>query len=167
MLFFILFPVMLAAQEFSTYQNRKAWILNSTKDVALLESGKHGMPKAIVRLHHNPHDESALTYITHVLDNRNQNMFDFPGVALALCRYWDSFSPAQRMKIQSSLQRLAKEDKENGEGFLGHGTENHATIMWASAYLFGQLFPDARWANGMNSKELMADMKERDRKSVV
>ena len=161
----LLVPVMLTAQDFSTYQLRKKWILDNTKDIELLESGKHGMPKSVARLHHNPHDQGALVYITHILEHRGQNMFDFPGVALALCRYWDSFSPAQLQRIQRSLERLAKPDKNQGEGFLGHGTENHATIMWASAYLFGQLFPNAKWANGMTSQELMADVKERMRKT--
>ena len=156
----LLFPLALAAQDFSTYQNRKIWIFEQTKDIELLESGKHGMPKAVIRLHHDPHDPAALDYLTHVLDNRHQNMFDFPGMALALCRYKDSFTPAQLLKIQHSLERLAKPDKNAGEGFLGHGTENHATIMWASAYLFGQIFPDAKWANGMTSKQLMAETKE-------
>ena len=162
---FILFPMMLSAQDLSTYQNRKAWVLDQTKDIELLESGKHGMPKALARLHHDPRDQSALTYVANVLENRHQYMFDFPGVALALCRYRDSFTPFQLKKIQRSLERLAKEDKIDGEGFLGHGTENHATIMWASAFLFGEVFPDAQWANGMNSRELMDDMKERMRKT--
>jgi hypothetical protein len=161
----ILSPHVGFAQDLSTYESRKQWLLDEIKDVELIESGKHGMPKAIVRLHHNPHDQAALTYITSVLDNRFQNMFDFPGVALALCRYWDSFSPAQREKLQHDLERLAKPEKGKGEDFMGHGTENHATVMWAGAYLFGQLFPDAQWANGMTSKELMAEMKERMRKA--
>jgi hypothetical protein len=140
-------------------------MLNTLKDVELIENGKHGMPKAIIRLHHDPHDQAALTYVTNVLDNRFQNLFDFPGVALVLCRYRDSFSPAQLEKLQSDLERLAKPKKGEGEDFMGHGTENHATVMWASAYLFGQLFPDAKWANGMTSKELMSEMKERMRKT--
>ncbi|GHV47879.1 hypothetical protein FACS1894181_02290 [Bacteroidia bacterium] len=153
------------AQDFSTYESRKQWLLKELKQVELVESGKHGIAKALARLHNNPHDEGALVYLTNILDNRNQYMFDFPGVAFALCRYWDSFSPAQRAKLQHDLERLAKEDKKDGEGFLGHGTENHATIMWVGGYLFGQLFPGAKWANGMNSKQLMDDLKERMRKT--
>ncbi len=160
-----LIPVLMVAQDLSTYQNRKNFILGAFKDVALSEGGKHGLPKAIARLHAHPDDEAALTYISTILDRETQNMFDFPGVALALCRYWDSFSPEQIAEIKSDLERLAKTDKIGGEGFLGHGTENHATMMWCSAYLFGQLFPDASWANGMTSAELMANMKERLRKT--
>jgi len=152
-------------QDFSTFEKRKQWLLAELKDVDLSERGKHGLPKAIARLHNNPHDQGALVYITNILDHKDQCMFDFPGVALALCRYWDSFSSAQRNKLKVDLERLAKPDKNDGEGFLGHGTENHATMMWSAAYLFGQLFPDAKWANGMNSAELMADMKERLRKT--
>jgi len=159
----LLLPV--SAQNFSTYQNRRSEVLKSLENVELQERGKHGLPKAIARLHANPHDREALNYITSVLDNKNQSMFDFPGVALALCRYWDSFSPEQITAIKSDLERLAKSDKVEGEGFLGHGTENHATMMWCSAYLFGQLFPDARWINGMTSPELMSEMKERLRKT--
>ncbi|WP_276169055.1 hypothetical protein [Zobellia alginiliquefaciens] len=162
---FLLFPILSFTQDIASYKLRKNQIINSLKNVTLAERGKHGLPKAIARLEANPQDGAALTYITNDLDNRHQSMFDFPGIALALCRYWDSFNANQLEKIKSNLENLAKEDKQNGEGFLGHGTENHATIMWSSAYLFGQLFPDARWANGMTSDELMADMKERLRKT--
>jgi hypothetical protein len=161
----LLFSAASFAQDFSTYESRKQWLLKELEHVELLESGKHGIVKALARLHNNPRDDAALMYLTHILDNRNQTMFDFPGVALALCRFWDSFDPDQRAKLQHDLERLAKEDKNGGEGFLGHGTENHATIMWAGAYLFGQLFPDAQWANGMNSRQLMQDVKERMRKA--
>lgn len=162
----ILLPLLLNAQDdITTYEKRKQWILNGLKDATLAERGKHGLSKAIARLEANPHDPAALTYISNILDHRVQTMFDFPGVALALCRYWESFNPAQIKNIQARLESLAKGDKEGGEGFLGHGTENHATMMWCSAYLFGQLFPDANWVNGMTSKELMADMKERLRKT--
>jgi ABC-type transporter MlaC component len=161
----LLIPVLNVAQDLSTYQSRKSFILGAFKDVVLEEGGKHGLPKAIARLHANPNDQPALTYISTILDRKTQNMFDFPGVALALCMYWDSFSPEQIAELKSDLERLAKSDKIGGEGFLGHGTENHATMMWCSAYLFGQLFPDARWTNGMTSSELMADMKERLRKT--
>ncbi|MDR2138946.1 MAG: hypothetical protein LBP50_05310, partial [Tannerella sp.] len=160
-----LFSVIGQAQDFSTHENRKQWLLRELAQVEVLESGKHGIPKALARLHNNPRDAGAVMYLTHVLDNRNQCMFDFPGIAYALCRFWDSFSPAQRDKFRRDLERLAKEDKKDGEGFLGHGTENHATIMWAGGYLFAQLFPDAKWANGMNSRQLMAELKERMRKT--
>ncbi|MRX65385.1 hypothetical protein [Maribacter luteus] len=164
-LFLVLFSTTLFAQDQTSYKERKSQVIGSLKDVTLVERGKHGLPKAIARLESNPQDEGALTYITNDLDNRHQSMFDFPGMALALCRYWDSFNEKQLKKIKRDLEKLAKSDKQGGEGFLGHGTENHATMMWSSAYLFGQLFPDARWANGMSSEELMADMKERLRKT--
>ena len=164
-LLFIPFSLALHSQDLSTFQTRKQAIVSSLKDVSLLQRGKHGLSKAIARLESNPIDQAALTYISNVLENRYQSMFDFPGMALALCRYWNSFNPEQRKQIQSQLQRLAKADKIDGQGFLGHGTENHALMMWTSAYLFGQLFPDAKWVNGMTSKELMADTKERMRKT--
>lgn len=154
----------LYSQDFSTHESRRQAILNSLKGVNLLQRGKHGLSKAVARLELNPHDEAALTYISNVLDHKDQSMFAFPGMALALCRYWDSFNEEQLRQIQSQLQRLAKADKIDGQGFLLHGTENHATMMWTSAFLFAELFPDARWVNGMNSQELMEDMKERMRK---
>ncbi|SDM49082.1 hypothetical protein [Kriegella aquimaris] len=164
-LIFLLISILCFSQDFSNYDKRKQFIIEGLKNVTLTERGKHGLPKAIARLESDPHDGAALTYITNDLENRHQSMFDFPGIALALCRYWDSFNAKQLEKIKGDLENLAKPDKQNGEGFLGHGTENHATMMWSSAYLFGQLFPDAKWANGMTSDELMADMKERLRKT--
>ncbi len=155
----------LFAQDLSTYSGRRQSVISSLKDVTLLQRGKHGLSKAVARLESNPNDQAALTYISSVLEHRYQSMFDFPGVALALCRYWDSFNVEQRNQIQSQLERLAKSDKIDGQGFLLHGTENHATMMWTSAFLFAQLFPDAQWVNGMTSQELMDDMKERLRRT--
>ena len=163
-LFVMICSSSLYAQNLSTYEDRRKAIIYSLKDVNLLQRGKHGLSKAIARLESNPHDEAALTYISNVLEHRHQSMFAFPGMALALCRYWDSFNEEQLKQIQSQLERLAKADKVDGQGFLLHGTENHATMMWASAFLFGQLFPDAQWVNGMTSGDLMDEMKERLRK---
>jgi hypothetical protein len=150
----------LYAQDFSTYQSRKQWLLDSQKEVSLVGWGKHGVPRAVARLHKNPHDQEALAYLSNVLDNREQTMFDHPGMAMALCKYWDSFSPEQLSHIKARLEYLAKPEPNTGQGFLGHGTENHATVMWTGAYLYAQQFPDAKWRNGKTSKEQMADAKE-------
>ena len=55
-------------------------------------------------------------------------MFDFPGVALALCRYWDSFTPEQLNRIKTLLEPLAKEDKIVTVGFLGHVVDPKVTL---------------------------------------
>jgi len=149
-----------SAQDLSTYEKRKQYIIDGLKNVNLVERGKYGLSKANARLLVNPHDAGALDYITNVLEFRGQSMFDFPGVALALCRYWDSFTPEQLNRIKTLLEPLAKEDKIVTVGFLGHGTENHATMEWSGGYLFGQQFPDAKWANGMSSADLMKQTKE-------
>lgn len=151
----------LQAQAISTFNERRRAVLESLRDASLHERGKHGLPKACARLWNNPNDTTATNYITNVLDHPEQSMFDFPGVALALGKFRKSFQPWQLDLIKADLERLAKEDKVNGQGFLGHGTENHATMMWCSAYLFAQYFPDAKWVNGWTSAQLMADMKER------
>ncbi|PWJ56901.1 hypothetical protein CLV98_10910 [Dyadobacter jejuensis] len=157
------------AQDLSSFENRRQWLLKGLDGTELstggTTKGKHVLPKAIARLYNNPNDPEALDYIANILHQPTQNMFDFPGVALALGKYRDLFSPAQIATLKKDLERLAKSDKKDGEGFLGHGTENHATMMWTSAYLFAQYFPDAQWVNGMTSAELMADMKERLRKT--
>jgi hypothetical protein len=138
---------------------------DSKADTLITGSGKHVLPKALARLENNPHDTLALTYITNILEDPRQSVYDFPGVALALCRHWDSFSPEVIAAIKSDLERLANPDAIGGEGFLGNSTESANTLMWCSGYLFAQLFPDANWANGMPSGELMAEMKERLRKT--
>ena len=152
----------LAAQtpDYSTYQARREAVVEAMKDHVPRGSGKHGLPRAIAKLQLDPHDATALQYIVDSTNPRMQTMFDFPGLALALCRYWDSFSPEQRKSLQTALERLAKSDKNEGEGFLGHGTENHALLQWAPALLFCELFPDAKWSNGMNSEQLHAHVKE-------
>ena len=161
-LFVSVLPASLFAQtpDFSTYQARRDAVVESVRGYNVQGSGKHGLPKALARLQLDPHDAYALEYIVSTTNPRMQTMFDFPGLAVALCRYWDSFSQEQRQSLQTALERLAKSDKTDGEGFLGHGTENHALISWAPAILFCELFPDAKWANGMNSDELHAHLKE-------
>lgn len=116
-LFVMICSSSLYAQNLSTYEDRRKAIIYSLKDVNLLQRGKHGLSKAIARLESNPHDEAALTYISNVLEHRHQSMFAFPGMALALCRYWDSFNEEQLKQIQSQLERLAKADKVDGQGF--------------------------------------------------
>ncbi len=160
----VLFPH-LQAQEVSTFKDRRNAILESLADASLHERGKHGLPKACARLWSNPGDTIATAYITSILDHPEQSMFDFPGVAVALGKFRSSFQPWQLDSIKSDLERLAKTDKVGGQGFLGHGTENHATMMWASAYLFAQYFPDAKWINGWSSEKLKSEMKERMRKT--
>jgi len=158
-------PFLLIAQDVDTFNGRKQWLLKGLKDVELKGSGKYGLPKACARLWSNPNDTIATAYITNSLHSKGQTMFDFPGVALALGKYRNSFTPEQISIIKADLERLAKNNNKNGEGFLSHGTENQATMMWASGYLFAQYFPDAKWANGMTSARLMAEMKERLRKT--
>ena len=155
----------LQAQDLSTFKGRREAILKSLRNAKLHERGKHGLPKACARLWNNPNDTVATNYITKALDHREQSMFDFPGVAFALGKFRNSFQPWQLDSIKADVERLAKADKVNGQGFLGHGTENHATMMWASAYLFAQYFPDAKWVNGWTSEKLKAEMKERMRKT--
>jgi hypothetical protein len=158
------------SQDLSTFQKRQYWLLSNLHDVQLKESeggchGKHVLVKACARLWNNPEDTVAINYITKALNHPGQTMFDFPGIALSLGMFWDSFSPAQLDTIQTYLEVCAKPDKTGKEGFLGHGTENHANMMWASAYLFGQWFPNAKWKNGMTSTELMSTTKEWMRKT--
>jgi hypothetical protein len=148
------------SQDFSTFQKRQYWLLTNLHDVQLKGGGKHTLVKACARLWNNTEDTVALNYITYELGRPGQTMFDFPGIALSLGMFWDSFSQAQLDTIQSYLEICAKPDKTGKEGFLGHGTENHANLMWTSAYLFGQWFPKAKWKNGMTSTELMATTKE-------
>jgi hypothetical protein len=153
------------AQDLSTFNGRRQAILKSLSNANLRERGKHGLPKACARLWNNPGDTAATNYITNVLDHPDQSMFDFPGVAVALGKFRNSFQPRQLDAIKADLERLAKSDKVGGQGFLGHGTENHATMMWTSAYLFAQYFPDAKWVNGWSSDRLKSEMKERMRKT--
>ncbi len=163
---FFLIVVETTAQSLDTFQERREAVLKSLKNAELKERGKHGLPKACARLWNNPKDPVALEYITGILDHPQQSMFDFPGVALALGKFRSSFEPWQIDSLKADLERRCIEQNQFGlAGFLGHGTENHALMMWTSGYLFGQYFPDAKWANGWTSRELMAEMKERIRKT--
>src|SRR5690606_38528303 len=124
-------------QSLGTFQERRAAVLKSLKNAELNERGKHGLPKACARLWNNPKDPVALEYITGILDHPQQSMFDFPGVALALGKFRSSFEPWQVDSLKADLERRCIEQNRFGlAGFLGHGTENHALMMWTSGYLF-------------------------------
>ena len=151
---------------FSTYEGRKAAIIESFRDAKLNERGKHGIPRALARIHNNPKDKLAWDYMADVLDPKQQTMFDFPGIALAICQYGDSMPYETQRKIRSYMEKLDRKSKENGEGFLGHGTENHALMMWAGVYLITERWPDASWSNGLSSEEIRLIMKERMRKML-
>ncbi|MGQ1889007.1 hypothetical protein ACT29H_01045 [Thermophagus sp. OGC60D27] len=137
--------------DLTPYKERKAWLIDAFKDDMLTKSGKHGIPFALIRLENDPNDEKALNYLTYVADGY-ADMFYWPGLALALHRYWDNFSDAQKSHLQSKLEQY-------GSSFLGHGTENHASMLWCGGYLLAQLFPDANWSNGQTSEQLMATLK--------
>ncbi|MGQ1947305.1 hypothetical protein ACT3CD_09440 [Geofilum sp. OHC36d9] len=137
--------------DLTPYNERKAWLIDAFKDDLLTKSGKHGIPFALIRLENDPNDEKALNYLTYVADGY-VDMFHFPGLALALSRYWDNFSTAQKEHLKSKLEPYAS-------SFLGHGTENHASMLWCGGYLLAQLFPDANWSNGQTSEQLMASLK--------
>ncbi|MDR2706747.1 MAG: hypothetical protein LBC02_13280 [Planctomycetaceae bacterium] len=167
---FVFFSVQVSAQEltpdFSTYEGRKAAVLASLKDVELKERGKHGIPRALARLHNDPKDKVAQDYLANVLDPKLQTMFDLPGIALAMYQYKDQIPYEDWKKIWGYLERLDTKNHSVGEGFMGHGTENHALMMWVSAYLFAQQRPDQGWSNGMSSAEIKVLMKERLRKML-
>ena len=83
--------------------------------------------------------------ITHFYDNvpagSNGEQFSYPGVAWVLGKYWDKFTPAQRDHLKAKLKGFSD--------LLGHGTENHAIMKGAAAYLFAQYWPDETgWVRG-------------------
>lgn len=152
------------AEDLSTYEARREWLLRSQQSAELTKSGWFDLPKACARLWNNPKDPKAVQYITYILRHKSQTLFDFPGLALALGMFRNSFTPAQVDTIRTDLEKLALTARSPGkEGFMGHGTENHDLAMWCSAYLFAQWFPEARWCNGMTSEQLMAEMRKRIR----
>ncbi|MDR1964209.1 MAG: hypothetical protein LBQ50_10555 [Planctomycetaceae bacterium] len=172
LIFFLGLSILLPAQEpvtqydFSTYEGRKAAVLASLKDVELKERGKHGIPRALARLHNNPKDKVAQDYLADVLNPKMQTMFDLPGMALALYQYENCIPYENWKKIRGYLETLDTKQHKVGEGFLGHGTENHALMMWTSAYLYAQRWQDQGWSNGLSSEELKVILKERLRKML-
>ena len=163
-LFAILFSINSYAQDLSTFQKRKTWILKEvgSDNNYLKTRGKLGNPNALVHLTLNPKDKVAADYLVRVFsDPKKQTMFDFSGICLALCKFRDSFDKEQLEVLKKSFERLAKVDKNEGEGFLGHGTENHFLMNCCGEYFAGQCFPDAKFVNGWDSKKIMSDAKER------
>ena len=149
-----LLPGRAAAQDLSTQEARAAWLIGQYEGESIGFNDKFGGAKALARLALNPDDAEVIDRITHYYDRvpagSNGQQFSYPGVAWVLGKYWDKFTPAQRDHLKAKLKGFSD--------LLAHGTENHAIMKGAAAYLFAQYWPDETgWLRGTHtSAQLMA-----------
>jgi len=147
------FPGFAAAQDLSTMEERAAWLIEQYRGESIKPNAKHGPAVALARLALDPDDAYVIDRITHYYDNlpagSNGEQFTYYGVAWVLGKYWDKFTPAQRDHLKARLKGFGD--------LLGHGTENHAIMKGAGAYLFAQYWPDeSGWVRGeKTSAEVM------------
>jgi len=145
-------PGLAAAQDLSTVEARTAWVIEQRRGESIGYNAKFGAAAALARLALNPDDAEVIDRITHYYDRvpagSNGQQFSYPGVAWVLGKYWDKFTPAERDHLKARLKGFSD--------LLGHGTENHAIMKGAAAYLFAQYWPDETgWLRGtMTSAEL-------------
>ena len=142
-----------AAQNLPTMEERAAWLIEQCRGESIKPNAKHGPAVALARLALNPDDAHVIDRITHYYDElpavKNGEQFTYYGVAWVLGKYWDKFTPAQRDHLKSRIKGFSD--------LLGHGTENHAIMKGAAAYLFAQYWPDeSGWVRGeKTSAEVM------------
>ena len=147
-------PGFATAQDWSTQEARAAWLIGQYEGESIGFNDKFGGAKALARLALNPDDAYVIDRITRYYDNvpegTNAQQFSYAGVAWVLGKYWDKFTPAQRDHLKAKLKGFSD--------LLGHGTENHAIMKGAAAYLFAQYWPDETgWLRGtMTSTEMGA-----------
>jgi hypothetical protein len=145
-----LLPGFAAAQDLSTVEARAAWVIEQRRGESIGPNAKFGAAAALARLALNPDDAEVIDRITHFYDRvpagSNGQQFSYPGVAWVLGKYWDKFTPAERDHLKAKLKGFSD--------LLGHGTENHAIMKGAAAYLFAQYWPnDTGWVRGQYSSE--------------
>jgi hypothetical protein len=149
-----LLPGFAAAQDMSTQEARAAWLIRQYQGESIGFDAKFGAATALARLALNPNDTYVIDRITRYYDNvpegTNAQQFSYAGVAWVLGKYWDKFTPAQRDHLKAKLKSFSD--------LLGHGTENHAIMKGAAAYLFAQYWPnETGWLRGTHtSAQLMA-----------
>jgi len=138
----------------SAVEERAAWAIEQRRGKSVDPNAKFGAAVALARLALNPDDDAVIDSITHFYDKlpdgSDGQQFSYPGVAWVLGRYWDKFTPAQRDHLKARLKGFSD--------LLGHGTENHAIMKGAAAYLFAQYWPDETgWVRGTMTSAQLGD----------
>ena len=149
-----LLPCLAAAQDLSTVKTRTAWVIEQRRGESINPNAKFGAAIALASLALDPDDAEVIDRITHFYDKvpagSNGQQFSYPGVAWVLGKYWDKFAPAQRDHLKAKLKGFSD--------LLGHGTENHAIMKGAAAYLFAQYWPDETgWLRGTHTSARLGE----------
>jgi hypothetical protein len=153
-----LFPGCAVAQDLSTTEARAAWLIGQYRGERIPPNAKFGPAAALARLALNPDDSEVIDRITHFYDHvpegSNAEQFTYAGVAWVLCKYWDKFTPVQREHLKVKIKRF--------NDLLGHGTENHAIMKGAAAYLFAQYWPnETGWLRGTHTSAQLGETARR------
>jgi hypothetical protein len=147
-----LLPGFATAADLSTVEKRAAWAIEQRRGERINPNAKFGAATALARLALNPDDSEVIDRITRFYDKvpegSNAEQFTYAGVAWVLGKYWDKFTPAQRDHLKAKLKGF--------DDLLKGGTENHAIMKGAGAYLFAQYWPnETGWLRGkITSAEL-------------
>ncbi len=145
----------LGAQDFSTYANRCRYVNDVLAGPAV--SGSWGT-YTLAKLEHNPDDAKALDEaVRNVTRLDNQSV---PIGAIALGLHWDHFSSAQRDTMKNAMKSWREVN--------GHGTENHALMQNASAYLFSQWFPgESGWTLNSGDSATSEELNSINKKNLT
>ena len=159
-----LLPGFTTAQDVSTPEGRTAWVIDQRRGESIPPNAKFGTAAALARLALNPDDAGVIYSITHYYDNvpagSNAEQFTYAGVAWVLGKYWDKFTPAQRDHLKARLKGF--------NDLLSHGTENHAIMKGAAAYLFAQYWPnETGWMRGTHTSAQLGETARRQMLAVM
>jgi len=156
-----LLPCFAARADMSTLEGRKAWAIEQRRGESIGYNAKFGAATTLARLELDPNDTEVIDRITHFYDKvpaeSNGQQFSYPGVAWVLGKHWDKSTPAERDHLKAKIKGFSD--------LLGRGTENHAIMKGAAAYLFAQYWPnETGWLRGTMTS---AQLGETTRKQMV
>jgi hypothetical protein len=141
----------------AAFQQRAAVVLDTLRGADLLPPGGTGkLPYglAVARLAADPAHAASIDYIAasgHGGEPPFNAMYQLRGYLM----HPESFSAAQAAAIRAAGEAVPDWNQPY--------TENHKVLLWSSAYLMAQSFPDGQWHWGdqrLNSAQLMSAVRE-------
>ncbi len=141
-------PALIKQVSAETVERRRRMVIEAgAADEFNRRGTKHMFPVVLARLKIDPTDRAALDFIPQGMVERNRA--DFFGKS-ALARIWCQFGSLLSPKVAGDLRK----EVASYENYLTGGTENHIAMKRSAGYLFGEQFPDDRFAGGLSGREV-------------
>lgn len=146
-----------SAENDDLLEQRAKWLINQFNGRGL-GGPKFAASVALARLALNPDDDEVIAQISRLYDSlqkgQNGELFSYPGVAWVMTKYREKFTSEQISGLKQKIKGFTD--------LLGHGTENHALMRNAGAYLWAQFWPnEGGWLDYQGQSLSSHELKER------